>query len=137
MCGSRAFIQEARRTRRMLGDGMRQAGVIAAAALIALNDMVDRLAEDHENARILADGLANIPGVRIEPARVQTNIVIFELDPATGWTSASFQAALKAHGILLSLSGTRLRAVTHYGITRADVEHALAVIQQVLSAATE
>jgi threonine aldolase len=99
--------------------------------------MVDRLAEDHENARILADGLANIPGVRIEPARVQTNIVIFELDPATGWTSASFQAALKAHGILLSLSGTRLRAVTHYGITRADVEHALAVIQQVLSAATE
>lgn len=135
VCGSEAFIQEARRTRRMLGGGMRQAGVLAAAALVALNEMIDRLAEDHENARILAEGLANIYGVCIDPARVQTNIVIFELDPATGWTSASFQAALKERGVLLSLSGTRLRAVTHYGITRADVERALSIIQQALSPA--
>ncbi len=135
VCGSEAFIQEARRTRRMLGGGMRQAGVLAAAALVALNEMIDRLAEDHENARILAEGLANMYGVCIDPARVQTNIVIFELDPATGWTSASFQVALKERGVLLSLSGRRLRAVTHYGITRADVERALSIIQQALSPA--
>jgi threonine aldolase len=132
VCGSRAFIQEARRTRRMLGGGMRQAGILAAAALVALNEMVDRLAEDHENARILAEGLANIPGIVIDPARVQTNIVIFEVDPATGWTSANFQQAMQERGVLLSLSGTRLRAVTHYGITRADVERALATIQRTL-----
>ena len=78
VCGSAAFIQEAKRTRRMLGGGMRQAGVLAAAALVALNEMADRLAEDHAHARMLADGLANIRGIRIDPARVQTNIVIFE-----------------------------------------------------------
>ncbi len=133
VCGGAAFIQEARRTRRMLGGGMRQAGVLAAAALVALNEMIDRLAEDHEHARILAEGLANITGVHIDPARVQTNIVIFELDPATGWTSATLLSALKARGVLLSLSGTRLRAVTHYGITRADIDHALRVIQQTLT----
>ncbi|MCS6918361.1 MAG: low-specificity L-threonine aldolase [Fimbriimonadales bacterium] len=135
VCGSAAFIQEARRTRRMLGGGMRQAGVLAAAALVALGEMVERLAEDHENARLLAEGLANIHGVRIDPARVQTNIVIFELDPATGWTSATFQKALQERGVLLSLSGARLRAVTHYGVSRADVQQALSVIQQALSQA--
>jgi threonine aldolase len=133
VCGSQAFIQEARRTRRMLGGGMRQAGILAAAALVALNEMIDRLAEDHENARILAEGLANISEIVIDPARVQTNIVIFEVDPATGWTSASFQQALQERGVLLSLSGTRLRAVTHYGITRADVERALMIIHQTLA----
>ncbi|MFN4033908.1 MAG: low-specificity L-threonine aldolase [Fimbriimonadales bacterium] len=133
VCASQAFIQKARRTRRMLGGGMRQAGVIAAAALIALNTMVERLAEDHEHARILAEGLANIRGIRIDPSRVQTNIVIFEVDPATGWTSASLQAALKQSGVLLSLSGTRLRAVTHYEIRRADIERALTVIHQTVT----
>ena len=133
VCGSAAFIQEARRTRRMLGGGMRQAGVLAAAALVALNEMVDRLAEDHEHARILAEGLANIPGVHIDPARVQTNIVIFEVDPSTHWTSATLLSALKARGVLLSLSGTRLRAVTHYGVARADIDRALSVIQQTLA----
>jgi threonine aldolase len=135
VCGNAAFIQEARRTRRMLGGGMRQAGVLAAAALIALHDMVDRLAEDHANAQTFAEGLANMRGVRIEPQRVQTNIVIFELDPATGWTSVAFQETLKARGVLLSLSETRLRAVTHYGITRDDIERALNIIQQTLRSA--
>ncbi|MCS7190982.1 MAG: low-specificity L-threonine aldolase [Fimbriimonadales bacterium] len=134
VCGSKAFIQEARRTRRMLGGGMRQAGVLAAAALVALSEMVDRLAEDHAHARLLAEGLANIEGIQIDPARVQTNIVIFEVDPATGWTSETLLQALKERGVLLSLSGTRLRAVTHYGITRADVERALATIQALLRA---
>ncbi|MCX7992267.1 MAG: aminotransferase class I/II-fold pyridoxal phosphate-dependent enzyme, partial [Fimbriimonadales bacterium] len=132
VCGSKAFIQEARRTRRMLGGGMRQAGVLAAAALVALNEMVDRLTEDHENARTLAEGLANIEGIQIDPARVQTNIVIFEVDPATGWTSATLQKALQERGVLLSLSGTRLRAVTHYEIAREDVVRTLTIIQQTL-----
>lgn len=133
VCGSKAFIQEARRTRRMLGGGMRQAGVLAAAAIVALEQMVDRLAEDHANARLLAEGLANIAGIRIDPNRVQTNIVIFEVDPATGWDSLQFQTALKEQGILLSLSGTRLRAVTHYGIEPKHIQRALATIQQVLA----
>jgi threonine aldolase len=132
VCGSAAFIQEAKRTRRMLGGGMRQAGVLAAACLVALETMVERLAEDHAHARMLADGLANIRGIRIDPARVQTNIVIFEVDPATGWDSIRLQQALAERGVLLSLSGTRLRAVTHYHITRTDIMHALAVIQETL-----
>jgi threonine aldolase len=132
VCGSAAFIQEAKRTRRMLGGGMRQAGVLAAACLVALETMVDRLAEDHAHARMLAEGLANIRGIRIDPARVQTNIVIFEVDPATGWDSARLQQALAARGVLLSLSGARLRAVTHYHITRADIMHTLAVIRETI-----
>ena len=132
VCGSAAFIQEAKRTRRMLGGGMRQAGVLAAACLVALETMVDRLAEDHAHARMLAEGLANIRGIRIDPARVQTNIVIFEVDPATGWDRIRLQQALAERGVLLSLSGTRLRAVTHYHITRTDIMHALAVIQETL-----
>lgn len=132
VCGSEAFIQEAKRTRRMLGGGMRQAGVLAAAALVALNEMVDRLAEDHAHARLLAEGLANIRGVRIDPSRVQTNIVIFEVDPATGWSSEALKTALAAQGMLLSLSGTRLRAVTHYEITYADILRALEVMRKTI-----
>ncbi len=116
----------------MLGGGMRQAGVLAAAALVALNEMVDRLAEDHAHARLLAEGLANIHGIRLDPARVQTNIVIFEVDPATGWDSARLQQALAARGVLLSPLGAHLRAVTHYHITRTDIMHALAVIREMV-----
>ncbi|MCS7065855.1 MAG: low-specificity L-threonine aldolase [Fimbriimonadales bacterium] len=132
VCGSRAFIQEARRTRRMLGGGMRQAGVLAAACIVALEQMVDRLAEDHAHAKYLAEGLANIPGIRIDPARVQTNIVIFELAPETGWTPTELLARLKEQGVLLSQSGNRLRAVTHYGITREAIETTLRVIERTL-----
>lgn len=132
VCGSEAFIQEAKRIRRMLGGGMRQAGVLAAAALVALNEMVDRLVEDHAHARLLAEGLANICGVRIDPTRVQTNIVIFEVDPATGWSGEALKTALAAQGVLLSLSGTRLRAVTHYQITRADILRALEVLRKTI-----
>ncbi|CUU34755.1 L-threonine aldolase [Armatimonadetes bacterium DC] len=132
VCGERAFIQEARRTRRMLGGGMRQAGVLASACIVALNTMVERLAEDHALARQLAEGLADISGVQIDPARVQTNIVIFGIDPTTGWDAPRLLERLKAEGILLSLSGTRLRAVTHYGITPRDIDRTLAVLRQIL-----
>ena len=116
----------------MLGGGMRQAGVLAAACLVALETMVERLAEDHAHARLLAEGLANIRGICLDPARVQTNIVIFEVDPATGWDNIRLQQALAARGVLLSLSGTRLRAVTHYHITRADITRTLTIIQETL-----
>ncbi len=125
LCGSREFIAEARRARKIVGGGMRQAGVIAAAGIVALEQMVDRLAEDHENARRLAEGLAELPGVQIDPARVQTNIVIFELS----WedmTPGELVSRLRDEGVwLLAIGGRRLRAVTHYPITAEDIDAAL------------
>ena len=82
MAGSGAFVRQARRMRKQVGGGMRQAGILAAACLVALDEMVNRLAEDHANARLLARGLAAIDGVLLDPDRVQTNIVYFDLDPA-------------------------------------------------------
>ena len=79
ICGSREFIEQARRWRKMVGGGMRQAGVLAAAGLVALDTMIDRLAEDHANARLLAQGLANIDGLQVDPESIQTNIVIFQV----------------------------------------------------------
>jgi len=108
---------------------MRQAGVIAAAGIVALESMVDRLDEDHENARLLARGLAGVPGIHIDPAKIQTNIVYFKLDSDV----AAFLAALKERGVLAlspEAPGT-VRMVTHYGINREDVEEALSIIAQV------
>src|SRR5439155_13006079 len=82
--GTREFITRARRMRKLLGGGMRQVGVLAAAGLIALDRMVDRLAEDHQNARRLAEGLQGLPGLRVDLSRVQTNIVIFHVDRPGG-----------------------------------------------------
>ena len=105
----------------MLGGGMRQVGVIAAAAIVALETMVDRLAEDHEHARLLAQGLAQVPGVRIDPAAVQSNIVAFDVDDGP-----AFRRRLRDLGVLTSgFSASRLRMYTHYGITRRDIEEAL------------
>jgi len=131
VCGTKAFIQEAKRTRRMLGGGMRQAGVLAAAGVVALNTMIDRLAEDHENARRLAAGLANIKGIRIDPTRVQTNIVIFELE--NNGDASIVINRLKENGVWLSRSGPRLRAVTHYGITSEMIRRAVEVIDSQIS----
>ncbi len=122
LCGPAEFIARARKTRKMLGGGMRQAGIIAAAGIYALDHMVDRLAEDHENAKLLARGLAELPMVEIDPDSVETNIVIFN---ARGdWHD--FTRALKQAGLLVSIYGpARLRMVTHYGIERSDIEEAL------------
>ncbi|MDP3767134.1 MAG: low-specificity L-threonine aldolase [Dehalococcoidia bacterium] len=131
VCGSADFVARARRARKVLGGGMRQAGVIAAPGIVALETMIDRLAEDHDNARLLAEGLAQVPGVRIDPERVQTNIVVFEV--ADG---VSFQSRLREQGVLTTAFGpTRVRMVTHYGITRADIDAALARVRQVAEAA--
>ena len=132
ICGDERFIYEARRNRKIVGGGMRQAGIIAAAGIVALEQMVDRLAEDHANARRLAEGLAELPGLAINLGRVQTNIVIFEL-ASERLTPAELQARLGERGVkLLAIEGRRLRAVTHYGIEADDIEIALAVAREVM-----
>lgn len=131
--GDRAFIQEARRNRKILGGGMRQAGVFAAAGIVALREMIDRLAEDHENARRLAEGLADMPGVDIDPAAAATNIVFLTLS-RPGLTPRQLSERLHARGVIISANPTaRIRLVTHYGIERVHVERALHAFQDALA----
>jgi threonine aldolase len=132
VCGSAEFIRRARRHRKMLGGGMRQAGILAAAGLLALETMVDRLADDHANARRLAEGLASLSGIALDPARVATNIVIFQLGP-DAISAGDFVAGLSSRGVEMGAIGGRgIRAVTHYGIDAADVDRALAAAEAVL-----
>jgi threonine aldolase len=129
ICGSAAFVDRARRMRKILGGGMRQAGVIAAPGIVALSSMVGRLAEDHANARILADGVAKLPGVSLDLASVQTNIVIFRLPSVAA--AGRLQTAAGESGVLLSdFGGGRLRMVTHYGISAEDCREAVRVIER-------
>ncbi len=133
ICGSAEFIKAARRNRKIVGGGMRQAGVIAAAAIVALEQMVERLAEDHENARILAEGLAEIPGFEVDLSTVQTNIIIFGLTD-TRVSAKDVVRALAAEGVKIGVIDARhFRAVTHYGITREDIDVALMVARKVMS----
>lgn len=133
VAGSRSFIGQVRRVRKMLGGGMRQAGIIAAAGIVALDTMVARLAEDHANARLLAEGLAAIPGLRLSLSSVQSNIVIFELEEAA-LSPSRFIAALREQGVLMgSMGGRRVRAVTHYGIDAEDVQAAVAAVGWVMA----
>jgi threonine aldolase len=133
ICGSAAFVERARRMRKILGGGMRQAGVIAAPGIVALTEMVDRLAEDHRHARILADGAAGLPGVSLDLSTVQTNIVVFRLPGVA--EAERLQAAAAEAGLLLSdFGGGRLRMVTHYGITEDDCRKAVGIIQRSWSA---
>ena len=130
LCGPAGKIAEARKWRKMLGGGMRQAGVLAAAGLVALDTMVDRLAEDHENARTLAEGLAGLPGVDCDLSRVQTDIVSFRL---TGMNSAGFLAACSKLGLRGGAPGPdRVRFVTHRGITGTDIKQALTICRDAL-----
>lgn len=125
VAGTQPFVERVRRARKQLGGGMRQAGVIAAAGIVALTEMVERLEDDHANARRLAEGLAALPGLKVNLARVQTDIVRFELDPA-GPEPAAFLAALHERGVLMgSMGGRTVRAVTHYGISAEDVQTAV------------
>ncbi len=123
LVGSRALIARAHRIRKMLGGGMRQAGVLAAAALHALDHHVDRLADDHANARALADGLQGLPGVSVLPP--QTNIVFVDLAPEK---AAGAVERLRAVGLWCTGS-SRLRLVTHLDVTAADISHALAILR--------
>jgi threonine aldolase len=136
LAGSAEAIARARTHRKQLGGGMRQAGVLAAAGIIALEEMPVRLCEDHVNARMLAEGLAQLPGVRIDPAKVVTNIVFFDIARAQ-IKPAEFVAQTTSKGVLLSvISGTRVRLVTHYDVSRDDCSEALAVLTEILTTAS-
>lgn len=131
VAGSAPFIAQAKRMRKLLGGGMRQAGIIAAAGIVSLTEMVDRLAEDHRLAQRLAVGLAALPGVECDPASVETNLVLFRLSE---YAPSDFVAAMRAQGVLLGEIGNRnLRMVTHYGVTSEDVEKALQAVASVLA----
>jgi threonine aldolase len=132
LVGSKDAIAEARIFRKALGGGMRQAGVLAAAGLIALEEGPKRLAEDHANARLLAEAVAEVPGVEIDLADVETNIVIFRL---TGGDAAGLVADLKRKGVIASAIGPDLvRLVTHCDVSREDCEKAAAIAVEVLGA---
>jgi threonine aldolase len=131
VAGTKEAIAQGRLYRKRLGGGMRQAGVLAAAGLIALEETPKRLAEDHRNAKFLARGLAEVRGIGIDPESVQTNIVIFDVS-GTGIAPADFSARLKARGVLINGINTRqMRAVTHYDVDRAACESALAAIAEI------
>jgi threonine aldolase len=125
LAGPATLIAQGRLYRKRLGGGMRQAGVLAAAGLIALEDTPQRLPDDHANARFLAEGLARVPGIQIDPRKVATNIVVFDVG-GTGRASAEISARLKARGVLINGINERvMRAVTHYDATRADCAQAI------------
>ena len=132
ICGSKEFVAEARRNRKAVGGGMRQCGIIAAAGIEALDQMIERLAEDHDNARRLAEGIAGISGLSIEPERVQTNIVYFDVT-SEAITAERLAAELGDKGVrILQLGPAQLRAVTHYGIGAEDIDLALAALERVM-----
>lgn len=132
LAGSRDFITEARNWRKRLGGGMRQVGVLAAAGIVALEQSPRLLVEDHAKARRLAEGLSELPGVEIDPERVVTNIVIFDIG-ATGMTTAQMSRELKARGILANgISGREMRMVTHYDVDHAAIEHALIAAREII-----
>ncbi len=126
ICGTEEFIERARKYRKMFGGGMRQAGIIAAPGIIALESMVERLKEDHENARILARGLKDL-NFKIDLKRVQTNIVVFEVE-----TSEKFISEINKHGIKASNFGKgKVRMVTHYGIKKEDIKYVLEILESI------
>jgi len=132
LCGDGPFIERARKVRKMLGGGMRQAGIIAACGLVALETMVERLAEDHATARLLAEGLASIPGVELCPPP-QTNIVYFRV---WGWEASRLASRLWEVGVLCLADDDRVRMVTHRHIGQAEVEEAVERVRSVLARPT-
>lgn len=132
--GSTEFIAELRRVRKLLGGGMRQAGIIAAAGIVALEQMVDRLADDHDNAAKLAQGISQIDGLAVDLARVQTNIVYFDIT-RDSLTSEKLVAGLEARGVkMLTVTPTCIRAVTHYGITAEEIDLTLTALADLTKA---
>jgi threonine aldolase len=134
LVGSKEFIREARSVRKALGGGMRQAGILAAAGLIALEEGPGRLHEDHANAKFLAQGLAQIAGVKIDLSTVQTNIVIFDVK-GTGMTAENIITKLKERGVVCgSINPQTIRFVTHCNVNRKDCEQALRAMESVCGA---
>ncbi len=132
--GDKAFIARARRMRKIAGGGMRQAGILAAAGIVSITEMIERLGDDHANAKALANGLAAIDGIAIDPETVESNLVFFELT-REDMTAAQLVHGLAAHDVKLSASGgRRLRAVLNYHITADDVNHVLNAFRTTLAA---
>jgi threonine aldolase len=134
LAGKQEFIDKARKVRKLLGGGLRQAGILAAAGIIALEQMVDRLAEDHAHARLLAAELANIPGLTIDPDAYPTNILICSV-AKLGISAQRFSALLAQHGVLANpISATELRFVTHKDVTKNQIITAINIINQIVKA---
>jgi threonine aldolase len=135
LAGPADFIDRAWKWKQRLGGAMRQSGVIAAAGIYALENNVQRLAEDHANARVFAEGVAGLPGIGLDPATVETNIVIFDVATATQSATAIADRTLAEHGVrLCPLSPTLIRAVTHLDVGRADIDAAVEALGSVLAA---
>jgi threonine aldolase len=132
LVGSREFVARARRMRKLLGGGMRQVGVLAAAGLVALETMVDRLADDHANARRLAGGLARLPRLRVDLARVQTNIVLLDVERPGG--AAELVAGCLARKVKMHAVGpTAIRCVTHKDVDADDIDRALDAVREIVA----
>ena len=131
VCGTEDFINEARRWRKMVGGGMRQAGFMASAGIVALDTMVDRLADDHANARRLAVGLSKLPGINIDLDESETNLVFFDVELKN---RKNLVQALQSNGILGGSEEKRWRFVTHYGIEASDVDRTLEVMSDAIAA---
>jgi len=132
LAGSKEFIQRARKNRKMLGGGMRQAGILAAAGIIAIENMVERLGEDHKNARILGEGLADIGGIKVDLKTIQTNMVYFDLNKS-GMDTYQFLPKLAEYNILGSPQPpTKVRLVTHYGINEDDIYATIKAIKEIV-----
>ncbi|MEZ4658196.1 MAG: low-specificity L-threonine aldolase [Caldilineaceae bacterium] len=137
VAGSAEFIRKARRMRKVAGGGMRQAGMIAAAGVVAVSEMIERLADDHANAKVLARGLSALDGIEVNADEIETNIVYFDLT-RDDITPAQLSNALKERGVLLNPSGgTRMRAVTHHPLTESDMHTALNAFQDALANAAQ
>lgn len=133
LVGAKPAIDQGRLYRKRLGGGMRQAGVLAAAGLVALEDSPGRLHEDHRNARYLAERLSGMPGIAIDPARVKTNILIFDIS-GLRISTAEFSAELKTHRVVANgISPTQMRMVTHADVTREDCERAADILAEIVS----
>jgi len=133
LTGSKEFIQKARKNRKMLGGGMRQAGILAAAGIIALDNMIERLEEDHKNARILGEGLAGISGIKVDLATIQTNMVYFDIQESS-MDTFQFLPKLVEYNILGSpRPPTKVRLVTHYGINEDDIYATIKAIKEIVS----
>ncbi len=134
VAGTRDFIARAHRARKLVGGGMRQAGVIAAAGILALTEMQERLDDDHLHAQLLADALVEQPQIVIDRSTVQTNLVVFRLRDAA-WTPGRLIGALREHGILIGGFGDeRVRMATHYGIERGDIDTTITAVRRVFAA---
>jgi threonine aldolase len=131
--GNYEFIESCRKKRKMVGGGLRQAGIIAAPGIVALDTMIGRLKEDHDNAKHLAQTLSQLDALSIDLASVQTNIVVVDVT-ATGISDDEFRAEARKRGLCVSSFGPgKVRLVTHYGISREDVDRAASIIEDMVT----